>query len=340
MTDLAQLPNARDFVWRDGERVVHFGQGALMQSPATLEAHGWSSFELLTTQRALESAPLALPEAAKAVHLVAPGKVADVSAELIGQVAEQRLVALGGGRVIDSAKAIAAVRDGLVTAIPTTLSGAEMTRLHRHPAGHRAPRQHRPALVLADPLLMTDLPERELRATAMNALAHGAEALFGPAANPLSSVAGLRGAELIAAALDETLEGRDRAALAVGSLLCAHAIDGAGLSLHHAVCQELVRGVGLPHAETNAAMLPHTMEAMRDRVPRAMDALAEALVTRPDHLRERLTELGGGPRRLGGMGGDATRLGDALDAIRARVEGTMDPPMSRRELQGLVESAW
>jgi hypothetical protein len=40
------------------------------------------------------------------------------------------------------------------------------------------------------------------------------------------------------------------------------------------------------------------------------------------------------------MGGDATRLGDALDAIHARVEATMDPPISRREVERLVESAW
>ena len=187
---------------------------------------------------------------------------------------------------------------------------------------------------------MTDLPELELRATAMNSLAHGAEALFGSTANPMSSVAGLRGVELVASALDEPSDQRDHAALALGSLLCAHAIDGGGLSLHHAFCQELVRGVGLPHAETNAAMLPHTMEAMRDRVPRAMDALAEALMTRPDRLAERLTELGGGPRRLADMGGDESNVDAALDAVHGRIETLMGDPLSRAELRDLLGRAW
>ncbi len=340
MTDLAQLPGAREFTWLDGDRTVHLRPEALAQAPAILDEEGWNDYELLTTQRALSNAPLALPESAQAVHLVAPGKVAEVSATIIDDVAERRLVALGGGRVIDAAKAIAAVRDGEVAAIPTTLSGAEMTRLHRHPEGHQAPRQHRPPLVIADAELMTDLPEAELRATSMNALGHGAEALFGPLANPVASLCGLRGAELIATALDQPRDDRDRTTLALGAILCANAIDAAGLSLHHAVCQELVRRTGVPHAETNATMLPHTMQAMRGRAPRAIDALAEALLTRPDHLAERLEELGGGPRRLGDLGGDPARIDEACDAIAARVKHTMDDPLGPEELHELIERAW
>ena len=54
------------------------------------------------------------------------------------------LVAFGGGRVIDTAKAIAAVRGARVAAIPTTLSGAEMTVIHKLPDGHKATRSTAP----------------------------------------------------------------------------------------------------------------------------------------------------------------------------------------------------
>ena len=47
-------------------------------------------------------------------------------------------MALGGGRVIDTAKAIGGVTGAPVAAIPTTLSGAELTPFHRTPAGSRA----------------------------------------------------------------------------------------------------------------------------------------------------------------------------------------------------------
>lgn len=334
-----QLPNALDFTWHDGGRVVRFGQGVLAGAAETLAASGWERFELLTTERALAGAPVGLAQAATAVHHVAAGKVADLSADLLDAVMTPTLVALGGGRVIDTAKAIAAVRGGRVAAIPTTLSGAEMTGIHRLPEGHSAPHLIRPALVIADPEPMTALPEGSLRATAMNALAHGADALFGPVANPFSALAALHGAELMAGALDMPEAERDRPRLALGSLFCAHALDGAGLSLHHALCQELVRGLEIPHAETNATMLPHTMGAMRPREPAAIEALATALGADPASLEARLTELGGGARHLGELGGDRSRLDAALDAVHARISAMRDPP-TRDELAELVEAAW
>ncbi len=190
-------------------------------------------------------------------------------------------------------------------------------------------------VVVADPTAMTSLPEEDaLRATALNSLGHGADALFGPVANPFSTLSALEGIELIAGALDEAPGDRDRVNLALGSLFCAHAIDGAGLSLHHAVCQELVRGVGIAHAETNATMLPHTMGAMREREPAAMEALARALGTELDGLPGRLTELGGGPRHLADLDPDREAPGrhPGLDPRppRARHAPAPQPPGAGR----------
>ena len=81
------------------------------------------------------AAPVALAEDAACFHHVPPGPVNEVAARLIDDVGDGDLVALGGGRVIDVAKAIAAVRGARVAALPTTLSGAEMTRIHRLPGG-------------------------------------------------------------------------------------------------------------------------------------------------------------------------------------------------------------
>ena len=110
--------------------------------------------------------------------------------------------------------------------------------------------------MIADPPLMVGLPEERLRASAMNALAHGADSLYTPLANPVSEMAALRGATLIAKALDTDRAERDPAQLALGSILCAYALDSALFGLHHVVCQTLVRELRIPHAETNATMLP------------------------------------------------------------------------------------
>ena len=337
------MASERDFTWRDGERTIVFREGALAGAPELLAAGIWERFELVTTPRALGAAPLALAERATAVHEVPRGLVPDAAATIVDSVRNPTLVALGGGRVIDTAKAIAAVRGGHVCAIPTTLSGAEMTGTHRLPAGHEHEARHlvRPALVIADPFELTTLDDQRLRASAMNSLAHGAEALYTPLANPVATLVALRGAELLAMALDRPAGERDRVALALGSLLCAHAFDSTGYAIHHVVCQTLVWVLGTPHAETNATILPLTMNAMRSRAPDAIDSLAGALGADAAGIRERIEALGGGPRRLSDLGADQGRLRRALDAIlsRAELRNTPDPP-GREELHELLEAAW
>ena len=129
----------------------------------------------------------------------------------------------------------------------------------------------------------------------MNALAHGADSLYTPFANPVSRMTALRGAELIAGALDQPPESRDRAALALGSILCGYAIDSGGFSLHHIICQTLVRICGSPHAETNAAILPYAMAFLTPRTPNQLSSLAEAIGTTPAELATRIRDLGGNP---------------------------------------------
>jgi maleylacetate reductase len=217
-----------------------------------------------------------------------------------------------------------------------------MTGIHRLPAGAeaRAGGLIRPTLVLADSDLMTGLPEAELRWSAMNALAHGADSLYTPFANPVSRASALRGAALIGASLDQGREQRVRHDLALGSILCGYAIDSALFAIHHVICQTLVRVLEIPHAQTNAAILPEAMAFMTERAPEALAALADALGIEPESLAPRIYELGQ-PPRLGELGADHDRVDEALEAIEQRQElgFTPDPP-GREHLRAIVESAW
>jgi alcohol dehydrogenase class IV len=333
---------SRDFIWRDADRVVVFRRGALGTAPQLLDEHGFNAFDLLTTERALLDAPT-LGEAAAMTHLVDPGQVPETAAALLETARSSNLVAFGGGRVIDTAKAIAAITGATVAAIPTTLSGAEMTGIHRLPAGaeERVTGLVRARLVIADPDEMTTHSEARLRASAMNALAHGADSLYTPFANPVSEWTALRGAGLIASSLDEAREARDRAALAEGAILCGYAIDSGLFSIHHVVCQTLVRVCGSPHAETNAAILPRAMAFMEPRAPDAIASLAEAIGCEPAAIEPRILELGAHPLGLGEAGADRSRLDEALDAMLQRPEIAFNPqPPTRAELAELVERAW
>ncbi|HEY5942581.1 MAG TPA: iron-containing alcohol dehydrogenase [Solirubrobacterales bacterium] len=341
-----------DFTWRDAGRTVVFRRGGVADAVDVLREQGVEEFELLSTERALESAGR-LMESAGRVHEVAPGQVPAAAAALMGALAPppqaeegvrvRPLVALGGGRVVDVAKAIGAVSGAEVVAIPTTLSGAPMTAIHRLPAGaeERARGLVRPSLVIADPEAMTSQGEEDLRASAMNALAHGADTLYVPFSNPVSEMTALRGAALIAGALEEDREGRDRAALAWGALLCGYAIDSAGFALHHLICQTLVRVCGTPHAETNAAILPHAVALLAERAPEPYERLAEALRTERGGLRQRIEDLGQ-PKRLGDLGGDASKLNEAIEAMLKRPELARVPsaPLTREDLAELIRKAW
>ena len=342
------------FTWRDAGRTVVFRRGGVAQAVEILREQGVEEFELLSTARALGGLDGAgdLAAAASGVHEVLHAQVPAAAASVLDALSPPRsagkgarvrpLVALGGGRVVDVAKAAAAVVGAEVAAIPTTLSGAPMTAIHRLPEGaeERARGMVRPSLVVADPGAMTGQEEQALRASAMNALAHGADTLYSPFSNPMSEMAALRGAELIASALDEEREERDRSNLAVGSILCGYAIDSAGLGLHHVICQTLVRLCGTPHAETNAAILPHALGFLAERAPEAYEGLARSLATDLTGLPRRIEQLGR-PERLRDLGADESHLDEALETMLQRPELQRVPsPPSHADLTKLVRNAW
>jgi alcohol dehydrogenase class IV len=284
-----------------------------------------------------------LSEAALEVVLVPPGRVDEISAELLPAVAERPLVALGGGRVIDTAKAIAGARGGICAAIPTTLAGAELTPFHRTPTGVAGARLVRPALVIADPELMASQPAEALVASAMNALAHAMEALYTPRANPVSELAALRGAELLGSGLRSDPLGRDEVAL--GALLAGFASASTGIAIHHATCQAIVRTAGTSHAETNAVMLPHFAGLMAGAAPAQLGAFARALgATEPDPAAAAslVAALSGrsGQSRLSELGVSDEQLPPVAAAVvqHPLYANTPEPP-SERELLGLLRAA-
>lgn len=334
------------FVWRDAGRTVVLRADAIGSAVELLAEHGVERFELISTPRHLGRAS-ELAAAAESVHELPAADPATAvpqsAAALLERATGEDLVALGGGRAIDTAKAVAAIGGARVTAIPTTMSGAEMTGIHRLPAGAEARARGlvRPALVLADPEAMTSAPEPELRASSMNALAHGADSLYTPFANPVSQMTALRGAELIATSLDEGPAERARADLALGSLLCGYAIDSAAFSLHHVVCQTLVRLCGGTHANVNATVLPRAMAFMAPRAPDHLQPLATAIGTDPNGLEARILELGGNPPGLGDQGLDPDKLQEAIDAMLLRPELTFTPePPTKADLEALIAAAW
>jgi maleylacetate reductase len=332
-----------NFTWYDGERLIRYGSGALADAPRLLQQRGFSGYALLTTERAAAGAPDVLRNAGVVLE-VPPGPVPDAAATVRGEVGERPVVALGGGRVIDSAKGIAGA-DGLaVAAIPTTLSGAEMTRIHRMPAGVDEFHLVRPSLVVGDPAILGSQPMPGIAASAMNALSHAAEALYTPTANPAADCAALDAAGLIAKGL--RADQPDRAALALSGILAGYAIGSAGIAVLHVLAQTTVRETGAPHAKVYSVLLPRVLGFMAARAPTAMGRLARALGAEFDDpsqagpLAAELAALSG-VSRLQEIGVKQQSFDEIVRVAlgRAELRNTPEPP-GQRELHELLEKAY
>jgi maleylacetate reductase len=303
------------FAWVDGERLVRFGAGVVDEATSLLASRGFEGYALLTTERAEPFAPELVADADVVLH-VPPGPVPDSAEAVWPEVRGRGVVAFGGGRVVDVAKAVAGA-DGLTcAAIPTTLAGSPMTPFHRMPKSAEGGQLVRPSLVVWDPDLHATLPRGQLVATALNALAHAFESLYVRLANPVAELAALRTAELLARELPR--EEPDREAVALGALLGGYAVGATGFAVHHALCQTLVRTAGLPHAETNAVVLPHSAAFMAGRAPGPVGRFAAALGDPngdPVNASGRVARLTAetGVEGLGELGLDA----DAIPAIVA-----------------------
>jgi alcohol dehydrogenase class IV len=345
VTDSSQQP----FRWHDGERLIVFGRGTLAEAPALLAGADGVRYTLLTTPRCSSFAPDVVA-AAGAVHEVAPGRVDEVAASLRSKVDGELLVAVGGGRVIDVAKALAAARGAgavSVAAIPTTLSGAEMTSVHRHAAGvaFETPRV-RPAIVINDPALCASQPTPSLAESAGNALGHAAEGPLTPMRNPVATLAALESARLIGGAF--SLGGDagaaaepDRDALALGALLAGYVIGSTGYGLHHVLSQTLVRFAGVGHGAANTIMLPVSLGALAQRFPDEVARFGAALGGGAVEATMRLRALTAATRLREVVSGGEAVLEQCADEAAGRPELHLTPPAADRdELISLYREAW
>lgn len=318
----------------DHERTIAFGPGALDDAGDLLG----DGYTLLTTPRAAESAPDLVARAGAVVHVPA-GLVDVIAADLRADVAGPRLVALGGGRVVDVAKALAAA-DGPreVVAIPTSLSAAEMTGFHRHARGVAPTTPHvRPHVVVNDPALSASQPVDQLAASSANALAHAVAAATGRRTTPIAQAVAARAIRTLAAGWsgDEP----DRSDLALGALLAGWAVDHSGLGPHHALAQTAVRTAGIAHSHANAALLPFTVAAMRRRDADAFVRL-DADLGRPVEELAADLRARAGAHGLGALGTDPALFDRAVATVAERPElRRATPPLAPEEAATIYHAA-
>jgi len=259
------------------------------------------------------------------------------------------ILALGGGSAIDLGKAISAETALPLVSVPTTYAGAEWTTFF----GIRDPDRRMKgggggahlAGIVYEPRLTYDLPKQESAGTAMNALAHCAEALYVENHNPEADAEALEGASLIAEWLPKVAAGgfreRGRDGLLRGAMHAGAALGKSGLALGHAMAQALGGRYGLPHGAMNAICLPPALRFNEPVAPEAIARFAEAIhAERADTGAEALARLGG-LERLRDFGVPQEELGEIAAAAADRAGAKANPrPASPDEIEELLRSVW
>jgi maleylacetate reductase len=259
------------------------------------------------------------------------------------------IVTVGGGSAIDTAKAASAASGLPLVSVPTTYSGSEWTTFF----GVRDPdRRMRGggggahlAGIVYEPELTLGLPREPTVGTALNALAHAAEALYHPARSPESNRLAAEGAELIVGALPAVVEAGGqlgpRKTLLHGAARAGEALGRSGLCLGHAMAQALGGRYGLPHGAMNALCLP---PALRFNEPVAADEIrtfGKAIGTDdPPGRVEQLARLG--PfERLRDFGVPEDELEEVAEATAVRAGAKANPrPATAAGIAELLRSIY
>jgi alcohol dehydrogenase class IV len=125
--------------------------------------------------------------------------------------------------------------------------------------------------IVYDVGLTLGMPRDVTGGTALNALAHAAEALYVLGRDPAADPIALEGSELISDALPRVLEvptaRAPREALLLGAAHAGEALGRSGLALGHAIAQAIGGAYGLPHGALNAISLPPALRFNAEFVP-------------------------------------------------------------------------
>ena len=282
----------RSFVYESLPGRVIFGLGSISRAPAEVERLGRTHVLLIYDPSTAATAQ----ELAVRLGRRIAGEFTDIrqhtpietvlaARKAAADAGADCVITIGGGSTTGFGKAIA-LESGIDTiAIPTTYAGSEMTPIYGITADRhkRTGRDLRvlPKVVIYDPELTTSLPPATTGASGINALAHCVEALYAEEENPITSLVAEEGIRALARGIPASV--REPANLAArsdalyGAYLGGAALAVVGMALHHRVCHVLGGTFGLPHAETNAVVLPHSVRFNQDAASEAIGRVASAL---------------------------------------------------------------
>lgn len=258
------------------------------------------------------------------------------------------LVAVGGGSTTGLGKAIALRTDLPQIVVPTTYAGSEATNiLGQTENGVKTtltdPRVQ-PEVILYDAELVRSLPAGLTVTSALNAMAHAVEGLYARDRNPVSTLLAIEGLEAFAESLEKVvanpgdLEARGRTLY--GAWLCGTVLGQVGMALHHKICHTLGGSFDLPHAETHAVMLPHTIGFNARAAARELEPVGRIFgQSHPGLALYEFAKRLGSPMALRDLGLKEEDLDRAAEIATSKPYWNPQD-VTKKDIAKLLEAAW
>ncbi len=334
-------------------RVV-FGDGTLTQTGAEITRLGHTKALILSTaHQAADAQAMAANLGALSAGVFSeaamhtPVNVTEAALAAYRASGATCIVALGGGSTIGLGKAIAVRTGADQIAIPTTYAGSEMTDILGETLdGQKTTRRDpaiRPETVIYDIALTLSLPASMTVTSALNAIAHGVEAIYAADGNPvlsLMSVEAMRafrdGLPVLRTAPQDTAA---RAQVLYGAWLCSTALGYVSMALHHKLAHVIGGSFKTPHADTHAILLPHTAGFNAQAVPDLLAPVAEIFGGSVGGGLWDFAKANGAPLALRDLGLSQTDLDHAAD-IATQAPYPNPRPFDRADIRNLLAAAW
>ena len=277
-----------------------------------------------------------------------PVEVTEDALRHVQEINADCIVAIGGGSTTGLGKAIAYRTDLPQIVIPTTYAGSEATPiLGQTEDGVKTTLTDRkvlPEVILYDPELVATLPVGMTVTSALNAMAHAAEALYARDKSEDSSQLAIDGLTSFVKSLPKVLQDPEdlaaREETQRGAWACGAVLGRVGMALHHKLCHTLGGSFELPHAETHAIILPHAIHYNAQAVPGLLAPVTDLLDgSSPGMALWQFAKSMGAPLALRDLGLQAQDL-DRVAEIATRNPYWNPREVTANGIRALLEKAW